>query len=88
MNHIYNIIFTVAMCQMNSNIKFSFLIVDEAFDACDDTSKKMVVKLVESVKCYYDWLFVISHDSVIKKYYNETLKIERIGDKCKRIYYV
>ena len=42
------------------------MIVDEALDSVDYINKNNIFKLIEYMKSYYDWVFIISHNQDIK----------------------
>jgi len=92
MSHIYNIIFRIVLNQLNNCIRPDFMIFDEAFDACDLESKNKVKKLIESIKSFYSWLLVVSHDTDIQTKFDEKITIEQHDcpndKKCKKIQYV
>ena len=92
MSHIYNIIFRIVLNQLNNCIRPDFMIFDEAFDACDPDSKNKVKKLIESIKSFYSWLLVVSHDTDIQAKFDEKITIEPHDSpsdkKCKKIKYI
>jgi len=83
-NHIANMIFRIALMQINNYIKPNFIIIDEVFDKTSSTNKKNILKLMDQLKLYYDFALVVSHDLEIKANYDHTLKIESDG-KCSKI---
>jgi exonuclease SbcC len=83
-NHSLNMVFRVALSQINNYIKTNFMIIDEAFDNCSDGGKKNVIKLIDQMKSYYDFILIISHDLEIKTLFDKMIYIKKI-DECSKI---
>lgn len=81
--HFGNMVFRVALMQINNYIKPNFIIIDEALDSCAKENIHLVIKLMDQFKFYYDFAFIISHDLEIKSKYDHTIKIEHHGTYSK-----
>jgi hypothetical protein len=81
--HITNMVLRVAMMQINSYVKTNFIIIDEIFDGSSSSDKKNIIKLMDQLKLYYDFAFIISHDLEIKANYDQTLQIDYDGKRSK-----
>jgi len=87
LSHIFNIIFRIALSQLNNYIKPNFMIIDEAFDNCDTEGKNSILKLIDIMRTYYEWILIISHDNSIKMTYDKQIIINTIDNKTKNIVY-
>lgn len=83
-NHLNNLIYRIAMAQVNSYISTDFMIVDEAFDSADNENKGNIKKLVDYLKFKNDWTIIISHDDNVKDMFESTLKIKKNVDNKKK----
>ena len=85
--HILNIVFKIALSQLNNYIKPNFFIIDELLDSADSiTGIDKMKKLVELIKAYYKWVLIISHNTDIKGLYDQRIKIK--GTEKERHVYV
>jgi exonuclease SbcC len=83
--HQFNIIYRIGLNMINGNFKTNFIIIDELFDNLGNEDKKDNIKLIDSIRNMYETIIIISHDTEIKTTYDNTLKIEKINNGCKRI---
>lgn len=74
---ILNIIFKVVFNKINKNIKSDFLIIDEGFTTFDENNINKLPILFDFIKNYYKFILIISHNEIIKSYYNTTLNINQ-----------
>jgi len=83
--YLNNLIYRIALSQLNNYISTNFMIIDEAFDSADTVNKQHVKKLIEYVRSQNDWMLIVSHDDDIKDLFECILSIQDIGDKERRI---
>ena len=76
-SYILDLIFRIALVQINNHIKTNFMIIDEGFSACDNDNKNNVKTLLEYMSNYYDWILIISHDDFIKSFYDMDITIKK-----------
>ena len=75
--HVLNIVFRVAIAQLNTYIRPNFILCDEMFDSADNIGGIIKMKkLMEVIRSYYDWILVISHNSDITTMYDKRLHID------------
>jgi DNA repair exonuclease SbcCD ATPase subunit len=77
-SYLLDLVFRLALVQVNNHIRTDFLVIDEGFSACDADHKNNIRQLLEYMRTYYSWLLVISHDDFIKSFYDQEIKIETI----------
>ena len=82
-----NIVYRIALTELNPNMKANFMIIDEAFDSADDNNKLEMKKLINYLRLLYDWILIISHDDNIKDTFDNTLEITN-NDSCKGTKYI
>lgn len=75
-----DLIFRIALTQLNHNVKSSWLIIDELLDGCSVENKHYLSKLMSYIKMYYDWILVISHDDAVKESLDNVYSIKKISD--------
>jgi len=78
-NHILNMIFRVALSQINMNVSTNFLFLDETLDATSNHNKKYIIKFIDNLrKSTYNFVAIISHDNELKEISDKTIKVENI----------
>lgn len=83
-----NLVYRLALIELSGNTTTNFMIIDEAFDAADKENKENVIKLMDYMKGYLDWLLIISHDDCIKGKINGYLNLKKIKDKQVQIEFI
>lgn len=74
-SYLLDLVFRLALVQINNHVKTDFLIIDEGFNACDDEHKNNIKELLEYMRSYYKWILIISHDEFIKSFYDVDIRI-------------
>jgi DNA repair exonuclease SbcCD ATPase subunit len=75
-SYLLDLVFRLALVQINNHVKTKFLIIDEGFNACDQENKNNVRDLLSYMKSHYDWILIVSHDEFIKSFYDMSISIE------------
>jgi DNA repair exonuclease SbcCD ATPase subunit len=75
-SYLLDLVFRLALVQVNSHIKTDFLVIDEGFNVCDSDNKNNIKDLLEIMKKHYKWILIISHDEFIKSFYDTNIMIE------------
>jgi len=70
-----NLIFRIALAELNTNIKSNFMIIDEILDSADTNNKQELIKLINYIRSKYDWVLIVSHDDVVKDTFDNTIEI-------------
>ena len=78
--YLLDLIFRLALVQINNHIKTNFLIIDEGINSCDPEHKNNIKELLEFMRGYYSWILIISHDEYIKSFYDMNISINNVGD--------
>jgi DNA repair exonuclease SbcCD ATPase subunit len=81
-SYLNNLIYRLAISQVNGYMSTNFMIIDEILDSSDNENKKNIKKLIEYLRVKNDWNLIISHDNDIKDAFETTLKITK-SDKLK-----
>lgn len=79
-SYLLDLVFRLALVQINNHIKTNFLLIDEGFNSCDPDSKNNIKELLEFMRSYYKWILIISHDDFIKSFYDMSIDIQTIND--------
>ena len=77
-SYLLDLVFRLALVQINNHIRTDFLVIDEGFNACDAEHKENIRDLLEYMKTYYSWLLVVSHDDYIKSFYDQSIQIQTV----------
>lgn len=80
-----NLVYRIALSKLNGYMCTNFMIIDEAFDSADNNSKTTIKNLIDYIRNINDWILIISHDDDIKDKFEQTLLIQNINTKEKRI---
>ena len=75
-----DLIFRLALVQINNHIKTDFLLIDEGFNTCDPDHKNNVKELLEFMRTFYSWILIVSHDEYIKSFYDMSIAINTVQD--------
>ena len=75
-SYLLDLVFRLALVQINNHIKTDFLIIDEGFNACDAENKNNIKELLEYMRSYYKWILIISHDDFVKSFYDMDIRIQ------------
>lgn len=93
-SYLLDLVFRLALVQINNHIKTDFLLIDEGFNACDSDNKNNIKELLEHMRSYYRWILIISHDEFIKSFYDMDIRItpvdggSRLCNMDKKIEYI
>jgi DNA repair exonuclease SbcCD ATPase subunit len=79
-SYLLDLVFRLALVQINNHIKTDFILIDEGFNACDSDNKNNVKELLEHMKLFYTWVLIISHDDFIKSFYDMDIRIQSIDN--------
>ena len=82
-----NLVYRIALLELNPNMKSNFMIIDEAFDSADNNNKHEMKKLISYLRSRYDWVMIVSHDEDIKDTFDNIIEIIDIKDNIKKIIY-
>ncbi len=82
-----NLVYRIALLELNPNMKPNFMIIDEAFDSADNNNKQEMKKLISYLRSQYDWLIIVSHDEDIKDAFDNIIEITETKDNMKNIIY-
>jgi len=77
-SYLLDLVFRLALVQINNHVRTDFLIIDEGFNACDDEHKHNIKDLLEYMRSYYSWILIISHDPFIKSFYDQSIGIQSV----------
>lgn len=77
---ILNLVFRIALSQLNSHIKTNFFIIDEGFKNSDGARKDKLKTMFEFMRTHYDWCLVVTHDDYIKDNFDMEINIEHNYD--------
>jgi exonuclease SbcC len=80
-----NLIYRIALAELNSSMKTNFMIIDEAFDSSDNDNKQKIKELIVYLREKYDWTLIISHDDNVKDLFESILSIKHVDVKNKSI---
>lgn len=80
-SYLFDLVFRLALAQINNNIRTNFIVIDEGFGKCDDDSKLVIKKVLEYMKAQFKWLLIVSHDKFIKSFYDMDIRIQSIVEK-------
>lgn len=69
-------VFRMALSQINQFVKTNCIIVDEIYDGCANENKEKVTTLIEYFKEYYQFMIVISHNEDIVKLFDSRIIIK------------
>jgi DNA repair exonuclease SbcCD ATPase subunit len=89
-----NLIYRIALSELNPNMKPNFMIIDEAFDSADNNNKQEMKKLINYLRSQHDWILIVSHDDDVKDTFDNIIEINDnlndmdIYDGTKSITYV
>jgi DNA repair exonuclease SbcCD ATPase subunit/predicted MPP superfamily phosphohydrolase len=78
--YLLDLVFRLALVQINNHIKTNFLLIDEGFNTCDPDNKNNIKELLEFMRAYYSWILIISHDAYIKSFYDMSITINSVKD--------
>jgi len=82
-----NLVYRIALLELNPNMKPNFMIIDEAFDSADDNNKQEMKKLISYLRAQFEWIIIVSHDEDIKDSFDNIIEITEIKDNMKKIIY-
>lgn len=74
-SYLLDLVFRLALVQINNHVKTDFLVIDEGFNACDADNKNNIKELLEYMRSYYKWILIISHDEFVKSFYDMDIRI-------------
>lgn len=74
-----NVCFKLALDRYNNHIKTNMLILDEQIACCDDKHVDKLPALFNYIKSQYKSTIIISHDHRIKKLYDYSTEVVKIG---------
>jgi DNA repair exonuclease SbcCD ATPase subunit/predicted MPP superfamily phosphohydrolase len=77
-SYLLDLVFRLALVQINNHIRTDFLIIDEGFNACDSEHKDNIRDLLEYMRNFYSWILVVSHDDYIKSFYDQSIEIRTV----------
>lgn len=80
-SYLFDLVFRLALAQINNNIRTNFIVIDEGFGKCDDENKFVIKKVLEYMKAQFKWLLIVSHDKFIKSFYDMDIRIQTIVEK-------
>ncbi len=69
----------VALTEISNLPKTNFLIIDEGFSTLDSEHLADMSLLFSTLKNYYDFIFIISHNETIKDFIDNTIEITHEG---------
>jgi DNA repair exonuclease SbcCD ATPase subunit len=75
-----DIAFRLSLCRLNTNLKSSFLILDEIFSTYSQQTLANIKPFFDYIKKIFDWVLVITHFETIKDYCDNEIKIN-VDDK-------
>jgi DNA repair exonuclease SbcCD ATPase subunit len=84
-SYLLNLVFRLALVQINNHIRTDFIIIDEGFGACDDENKVIIKRVLEYMKRHFKWLLIVSHDKFIKSFYDIDLRIQTVQEKSEYV---
>ena len=70
-----NLIYRIALSELNPNMKPNFMIIDEAFDSADNNNKQEMKKLINYLRSQHDWILIVSHDDDVKDTFDNVIEI-------------
>lgn len=76
-SYLNNLIYRIAIAQLNSYMSTDFMIIDEVCDSADVEKKKEIKKFIDYIKTKYKWALIISHDEDVKDTFGMMLKIKK-----------
>ena len=82
-----NLVYRIALLELNPNMKPNFMIIDEAFDSADNNNKQEMKKLISYLRSQYDWVIIVSHDEDIKDAFDNIIEITETKGNMKNIIY-
>lgn len=74
-----SILFAFLETMSKLNIKSNFIILDEVFDALDESGLDKLLELLYTINTTN--LFVITHNNSLKSYFNEVIVIKNVNDE-------
>lgn len=76
-SYLFNLIFRIAISQLNGYMSTDFMIIDEVCDSADFENKANIKKLIDFVKLKNKWTLIVSHDEDIKDKYEKIFRINK-----------
>lgn len=67
----------IALIQCSSIPTCNVLFLDECFGSLDDSMLVVAGQLLSSLECYFDVIFIISHEAYMKEMASDSLEIQR-----------
>lgn len=83
--YLNNLVYRIALSQLNNYLTTNFMIIDEAFDSADSQNKKYIIDLISYLRTQYDWILIVSHDNDIKDLFESIITIQNTGDDGRKI---
>lgn len=74
-----------ALISITTLPRSNVLVLDECFGALDETWLEVMVKILESLKKYFETIIVVTHNDVLKDFMDHVLTIERDDQGFSRI---
>ena len=82
-NHIVGVIIRVILAKINRTSRFDFLLLDEILDKNHNTQKESTISLIEYISKNYEWIAMISHDTMLQNSQNTIINVHRVTNKKK-----
>lgn len=76
----------VALTEISNLPKTTFLVIDEGFSTLDSEHLADMSLLFSTLKNYYDFIIIISHNETIKDFVDNTIEITHEGNASKVIF--
>jgi DNA repair exonuclease SbcCD ATPase subunit len=70
-----NLIYRIALSELNPNMRSQFMIIDEALDSADSTNKQEMKKLINYLRTQYEWIMIVSHNDDVKDSFDNMIEI-------------
>lgn len=70
-----NLIYRIALSELNPNMRSLFMIIDEALDSADSTNKQEMKKLINYLRTQYEWIMIVSHNDDVKDSFDNMIEI-------------
>ena len=76
-SYLNNLIYRIALSQLNAHMSTDFMIIDEVCDSADIDNKENIKKLIDYLKLINKWTLIISHDEDIKDKFEKRFIIKK-----------
>lgn len=75
--NLLDLVFRIALSQINQYIKQDFLIIDEIMDAVAEDNRHKIPMIFDYLKQYYSYVIMITHDKYLKEFIECNMEITK-----------